>query len=247
VPTKSARDAETGGEVALGNVEGNTAKKRRVRDDWTEPLPAARHKVFGAQAGELEAGYQMVSVALNAAFANRSRGELVKARQQVAVAGALLERVAGRLLEAIEALQEVAARLNQFPAVEPLRPEFFRGEKAVRAAWWNAVLHGPLWQAKLRLVHKLWTLRSSVRELRDEFGATADEIAGGMCIEPTSRWELLEVLHFDLNTLLRETTVMLKSFLLAISTDEFESFQRRLGRTAPLVAKTGPGLTRAST
>jgi hypothetical protein len=233
--------------VALENAEGNTAKKRRVRDDWTEPLPAARHKVFGAQTGELEAGYQMVSVALDSAFGNRSRGELVKARQQVGVAAALLERVAGRLLEALEALQEVAERLEQFPAVEPLRPEFFRGKSAVRAAWWNAVLHGPLLQARLRLFHKLWTLRSSVVELRAEFAAAADEISGGMCIEPTLRWELLEVLHFDLNTLLRETTVMLKSFLVAISTEEFESFQRRLGRAAPLVAKTDPGLTRAST
>ena len=141
----------------------------------------------------------------------------------------------------------MAARLDDFPAVDSLRPEFFRGEKAVRAAWWNAVLHGPLLQARLRLFHKLWTLRGSVRELRDDFAAAAGEIAEGMCIEPTSRWELLEVLHFDLNTLLRETTVMLKSFLLAISTDEFETFQRRLGRAAPLVAKTDPGLTRAST
>jgi hypothetical protein len=50
-----------------------------------------------------------------------------------------------------------------------------------------------------------------------------------------------------LNTLLRETTVVLKSFIRALSSDEFESFQQRLGRQAPLLPKADPGLTGAST
>ena len=227
--------------------EGSVTRRRRVRDDWVEPLPAARHKVFGAEVAELEAIYGMVSVALDAAFALRAKGELVRGRQQIGVAAELLDRLVERLLEALGALQELAARLDALPAVAPLNPEFFRGKRAVRAAWWNAMLHGPLLQMRLRLFHKLWTLRTSVAALRGDFRAAADEIAEGMCIEPSSRWELLEVLHFDLNTLLRETTVVLKSCIRALSSHEFESFQRRLGRQAPLLPKADPGLTGAST
>jgi hypothetical protein len=196
---------------------------------------------------ELNAGYAMLSVALNEAFALRAKCQLVGARQQTAVAAELLNRLVERLLAALAALQEHARHLIFLPTVEPLNPDFFRGERAVQAAWWNALLHGSLLQNRLRVFHKLWTLRKTIAGLRDTFQAAANEIAEGMCVEPSARWELLEVLHYDLNTLLRETTVVLKSFLLALSTDEFKSFQQRLELLPRPLPQPGPDLNHART
>jgi hypothetical protein len=44
-----------------------------------------------------------------------------------------------------------------------------------------------------------------------------------------SPWNTLEILHYDLNTCLRETIVVLKSFLLALPNEELEEFKQRLG------------------
>lgn len=231
--------------MALEPSEAIVPRKRRIRDDWLEPLPAARHQLFGAQIAEMEAVHDMGCVSLNEAFVLRRKGYLVRARRHVSMAADLLDRLAEHLVAALTAVEEEARGLQSTLTVVPLNPEFFRGEKAVRAAWWNAIVHGALLFPRLRLFHKLWTMRKTAQGLHTDFRAAASEIIDGTSIDPLATWALIEELHFDLTTLLRETTVLLKSFLLALSSDGFVSFQRRLARQTQLRPK--PDLTGAST
>ena len=57
-------------------------------------------------------------------------------------------------------------------------------------------------------------------------------------------WEELEVLGYDLNTCMGETTVVLKSFFCALPADELESFRSKL--TAHLVTEFPSGLVSAT-
>ena len=231
--------------MALEPGEAIAPRKRRIRDDWLEPLPAARHQLFGTQIAEMEAVHDMGCVSLNEAFAFRRKGCLIRARQHISMTADLLDRLTEHLVAALSAVEEEARGLESSLTVAPLNPEFFRGEMAVRAAWWNSLVHGLLVFPRLRLSHKLWTMKKTALRLRRDFRAAANEIIEGTSTDPSATWELVEELHFDLTTLLRETTVLLKSFLLALSTDGFESFQRRLARQTRLPAK--PGFTGAST
>ena len=231
--------------MALEPVEVIAPRKRRIRDDWLEPLPAARHDFFGTQIAEMASVHDMGSMALNEAFALRRKGHLVRARRHIGITAELLDRLAEHLVTALSAVEDEARGLQSAMAVAPLSPEFFRGEKAVRAAWWNTFVHVPLLTPRLRLYYKLWAMRKTAQGLHADFRWAANEIIEGTSIDPLTSWALIEELHFDLTTLLRETTVLLKSFLLALSSDGFASFQRRLAQHAALRSK--PDLTGAST
>ena len=67
-----------------------------------------------------------------------------------------------------------------------------------------------------------------VEELTVEFRSTAEDLAEGTSIRPSMHWEALDNLHYDLNTCLRETIVLLKSFLRALPASELDAFRTRL-------------------
>jgi hypothetical protein len=162
----------------------------------------------------------MMSVALDDALSLRSRGELVCARQQVAVAADLLEALAASLTSFCTAVQCRARSISEIPAVKPLNSTFFRGNPARSAASWNGIIHHILFRGRSRFFHKLRILSEMLQHLEQDFREAAGDIAKGLDTQPIASWLKLDDLHYDFNTCLRETEVVLKSFLRALPSDQ---------------------------
>jgi hypothetical protein len=161
----------------------------------------------------------MMSVALQDAFTFRSRGQLVCARQQVGVSSELLGRTAHMLGSACQSLMRSGEHIAAVPHVEPLRTEFFRGDTGQSAASWNGILHHVLFAERSRFFHKLRILATTVEHIDEEFHQAASDVADGVATEPQNTWMRLDSLHYDFNTCLRETEVVLKSVLQAIPSE----------------------------
>jgi len=195
--------------------------------DWLQRLPADRQHLFATQTRDWEQGYNMFSVTLNGAFTARSEGSLVQARQQVACAADLAERLSDSLLPTLSALARVR-RWRRVPTVEPMQPELFRGEAAQQAATWNVLLHWPLMLRRWQFGLKLNALQRAIEKVTQEFCEVAHDIADGVTVSPSAGWHALEALHDDLNTVLREAFVVLKSFLCAVSAEGYRIFRAAL-------------------
>jgi hypothetical protein len=210
-------------------------------------LPREKHNVFDAAVSEWERSYAMMSVALDDALTFRARGELVCARQQVSVAADLLGRLSGALLGFYDAVSRRGWRISNVPAVEPMKTEFFHGNTAQSAASWNGILHQVLFGDRWRFLQKLRILSETLEQLDREFGDAAHDIAEG-AVQPVDCWKMLDCLHYDFNTCLRETEVVLKSFLRALPAEQLPAFAAEL--EAPVAPKRlrrmRPALSRAS-
>lgn len=210
-------------------------------------MPAEKARLFEGVVAEWNAGYGMLSVVLNEALALRADGRLVRAREQAANCADLLDRLAAPLVAALGAMEDHGRHFGTLPTIEPLNPSFFRGEAAQHTASKSSLLHRVLLSGRSRFFHKLRTLASTIEELGEEFHAAATDLADGTCTQPAMRWTSLDSLHYDLNTCLRETVVVLKSFLCALPSEELEAFRCKL--EAPVPAPSRPlrlRLSRAS-
>lgn len=199
-----------------------------MRERWGVCLPQEKKRLFDSVVESLEVSYTMGSVALEQALALRGQGALIHARGAAAVAADLLERLAEELLAALGALAQHGRHLGHLPGVLPLNADFFRGELARRIAGWDSLMHHVLLSTRSRFFHKVRALDDAVESLAREFRWTADEIAEGTSVRPESHWASLDALHYDLNTCLRETIVVLKSFLCDLPAEQVERFDRQL-------------------
>ena len=76
-----------------------------------------------------------------------------------------------------------------------------------------------------QFLYKISTLGEMVEDLNQDFCAAATEIVNGVPIESDAEWQAVDAAHYDLNTCLRESIVLLKSFLMVLPEDELEPFQ----------------------
>ena len=107
--------------------------------DWISSLPREKSQASLVVVRRWECSYAMMSVALDEALSLRA-GELVCARQQVTVAAGLLARLLLRNFS-LRTLSSNGHYVSEFPVVEPMKTEFFRGDTAQSAASWNEILH----------------------------------------------------------------------------------------------------------
>jgi len=170
----------------------------------------------------------MMSVSLDDALSLRSRGELVRARQQVSISADLLSRLASTLTTACGALSDRGRHLSNLPNVSPLNSEFFRGETAQTAASWNEFLHRVLFASRSRFFQKLRILSETVQNLAHEYNVAAEDVAAGISIRPCDSWDSLECLQYDFTTCLRETEVLVKAFLRALPAEQLSDFAAEL-------------------
>ncbi|HWG58150.1 MAG TPA: hypothetical protein VN661_03800 [Candidatus Acidoferrales bacterium] len=217
----------------------NRADAGRVRDDWFANLPGEKTRVFEAIVQQWECTYAMMSVSLDEAIALRIGGQLVCARQQLSIAADLFDRLAGALMRACDVLAHRAERARDLPAVEPLHTRFFRGDTAQSAASWNEILHHVLFGNRLRFFHKLRILAGTVRKLNDQFSEAAGDIREGLSTKPSQSWGTLDSLHYDLNTCLRESEIVLKSYLRALPSDHVSALAEALD-AAPALKRVRP-------
>jgi hypothetical protein len=213
--------------------------RRNASDDWRVALSREKNQLFEKVVRDWECSYAMMSVSLDEALAQRARGELVCAQQQVAITSDLLQRLARMLIAGCAALSECGKHVVNLPLVQPLHTEFFRGDTGQSAASWNSLLHNVLLGERSRFFHKLRILSNTLEHLGSEFERAAHDIAAGMCVQPAACWNQLDSLHYDLNTCLRESEVILKSFLHALPADQLSIFDSELSRP-PKLAKARP-------
>lgn len=227
--------------------EPQRAARRRVLDDWFTTLPRDKNEVYETVIRRWECTYAMMSVALDEALSFRASGELICARQQVSVAADLLERLSPSLIALCETLSARGQRVGRLPVVEPLNGENFRGKTAQSAASWNAILHHVLFSIRSRFFHKLRILSHTVEQLAGEFQDVAEDVSKSLAVRPNDCWQRLDTLHYDLNTCLRETEVVLKSFMRNLPEEQLSALASELDApSAPKRARVKPRLSDAS-
>jgi hypothetical protein len=196
--------------------------------DWRRPLGSEKSDVYLVCLGRLENTYSMFSVNLDEAIGLRRYGRTAKAHQVLSVAPALCQRLAQPLQSLLRAMLEHAKHFGTTPNLAPLDPENFQNARSQRVARFNDLLSNILLTRKSRFLHKISSLADLVDELDSNFASTVEELAGEESFQPERDWELLDAVHYDLNTCLREAVVLFKSFLHALPEAQLASFQAAL-------------------
>jgi hypothetical protein len=197
-----------------------------VKDDWRARLPEEKAEVFSCYARELESYYGMLSVSLDEALDLQQRGQLRNAFQAVNFTPQLCVRLTASLASLIRVLGQHAKHYGTIPNAAPLDPENFLHSKSQRAARMSGILGKILFSQRTQFLHKLGTLQEMVEDLGKEFCTSAQELGEGLATDPILLWRVVDTAHYDLNTCLRETIVLLKSFLFALPDDQLAGFQK---------------------
>jgi hypothetical protein len=197
-----------------------------VQDDWRAWLPAEKAQVFTTYVEQLESVYTMFSVALNEAIELRRNGNLTKSYQAVCMTPALCTRLSGRLGALLRSLSEHAKHYGTIPNAAPLDAENFRGAKEQRTARMSDLLSRVLLTKRSQFLHKIAALEEMVGDLGKDFRHAAEDLGSGASSHPSGDWQAVDCGHYDLNTCLRETIVLLKSFLLVLPEDQLGAFQK---------------------
>jgi len=203
-----------------------SGRRGTVQDDWRARLPEEKLKVFTAYVRRLDSAYCMLSVALNEALALRHEGRLVKCCQAVNVTPSLCTRLTEPLASLIRVLSEHAKHYGTVPNTAPLDAQNFQTVKGQRSARMSNLLSKVLLSQRMQFLHKLSTLLEMVENLRKEYCESAEELCTGLATDPGLLWKTIDAAHYDLNTCLRETIVLLKSFLLALPEEQLAGFQK---------------------
>jgi hypothetical protein len=213
-----------------------------VRDDWRARLSEEKSKVFCAYVRELESAYGMLSVSLNEAIELRLEGRLAKSWQAVNATPELCSRLTSPLASLIHALGEHAKHFGTVPNTAPLDAANFQSPRGQRSARMSGMLSRVLFSQRTQFLHKLGTLQEMVEDLGKEFCSSAEELGGGLSTDATILWDTVDADHYDINTCLRETFVLLKSFLRALPDDQLAGFQKSvLGSWRAGSSKSRPG------
>jgi hypothetical protein len=211
-----------------------------VQQDWRAILPGDKALLFIAHTAELENAYMMFSVSLNEAIALRQKGEAIRACQEIGVVGELCSRLVVRINALLHTMRQHSRRSGIVPNQAPLEAANFHSERGQRSARHSNMVSHVLLSERSQFLNKLNALEEIADHLADEFVEFTREIASGASLEPWRLWKALDLNHFDLNTCLRETDVLFKSFLLVLPERELDSFDftvrglARARRPAPL-------------
>lgn len=204
-----------------------------VQEDWLAWLPEEKDRLFDSTLNELNRSYGILSVTLNDAFTLCRQGKLAPAREQARMLAELFDRLAGRLRGILRSLYEHSREFGTFPNTAPLRPWFFRSARGQQVARANNLLAVVRFRARTRFFRKLAALEEIVAGLQREARETARDISEGVAVSWRKQWTRLEVLDYDLNTTLRETTIVLKSFFCVLPSEELAAFRQRVVSLSP--------------
>jgi hypothetical protein len=203
-----------------------SGRRGTVQDDWRARLPEEKLIVFTAYVRRLESTYGMLSVSLDEALALRREGRLLKCFQAVKVTPSLCARLTAPLATLIRVLSEHAKHYGTVPNAAPLEAQNFQTVRAQRSARMSGLLSKVLLSQRTQFLHKLGTVMEMVENLGKEYCESVEELGTGAAADPSALWKTIDAAHYDLNTCLRETIVLLKSFLLALPDDQLGNFQK---------------------
>jgi hypothetical protein len=203
-----------------------------VSQDWRKPLSSKKSQVYIHWFGTLETAYSMLSVTLDEAVGMRRCGRTAKANQVLSVAPALCRRLAWPLHSLLCAMLDHAKHFGTTPNLVGLDAENFQNARSQRAARFSDFFGRILLTRKSQFRNKI----SALCDLVDELDSSFEEITDGLCenqsVQPERDWEVLDAAHYDLNTCLRETAVVFKSFLHALPDGQLSDFESSLRERA---------------
>jgi len=168
----------------------------------------------------------MFSVSLNEALELKLAGFRAKAVCAINMTSQLCERLSRPLAGTLRALHDHAKHYGTVPNAAPLDPENYQGLRRQRSARMSGLLDRVLFSHRLQFLHKVSTIQEMVEDLDRDFRNAAEDLAGGVCTDSESGWHEMGWAHYDLNTCLRETIVLLKSFLVVIPAAQLGDFER---------------------
>jgi hypothetical protein len=191
-------------------------------------LPDEKAEIFDAYSKQLEDSYAMFSVALNEALELRRVGLLQKSQQAVGVIPALGTRLAHQLGAVLRALGGHCKHYGTTPNAAPLNASNFRGSREQRSARMSDLLNRVLLTQRSQFLDKISTLQGMVVDLGKELMLSVENISAFTSEEFKAEWLAVDSAHYDLNTCLRETIILLKSSLLVTPGDQLGAFQRAI-------------------
>ena len=195
-----------------------------VQQDWRAILPIDKASLFFLLTGELENTYMMLSVSLNEAIALRDKGEANQACQEIGVVGELCSRLAVQINAVIHAMRQHSRLFGVVPNQVPLQEVNFHSERGQRGARHSNIVSRVLLSERSQFLNKLKFIEEIVDQLADEFIEFTSELANDSLLRSCGLWKTLDLNHFDLNTCLRETDVLFKSFLLVLPAGQLDGF-----------------------
>lgn len=178
--------------------------------------------------------YGMLSVSLDEAFSIRRESHLLLAEELAATSSELMSILAANLVTVLLAMHSEAQHFPVPPSVEPLNPEFFRWARSKEAASWNNLLFRVLFGHRSRFFHKVQALITVLEAVAEQFSETAADIGERTSVQREEAWTTLDSLHYDANTCLRESEVLLKSFLQVWPAKNSNSFAEKLTGSVPI-------------
>ena len=170
----------------------------------------------------------MFSVYLDEALGLRRNGYPGKALQALSVSGALCYKLTEPVTILLRSMLLHARHSGTAPNLASLDPQNFQNARSQRVARFNSVFSRVLLTRRSQFLHKISTLTELVEDLRNTFLNASEEILEGDSYNTDSDWEALDASHYDLNTCLRESVVLFKSFLLALPELQLEAFLNTL-------------------
>jgi hypothetical protein len=197
-----------------------------VQDDWCAWLPQQKAQAFAIYVQELETIYLMFSVALNEALELRRAQLLTKSYRAATMTPTLCGRLADNLSAILRALGEHAKHYGTIPNTAPLDPSNYHGSKEQRTARMSDLLSRVLLTQRSQFLHKIHTLGEMAGDIGKDFQLAVDNLASGASVDTAADWQVMDNAHYDINTCLRETTVLLKSFLLVLPDDQLGALQK---------------------
>lgn len=204
-----------------------------MREDWRAWLPEDKAHIFYRFVDEFEVSYSVVSVSLDDAFSLRNRSLLDECRTSAAVTAEISSLLFGPLVAMLRALGAHARHYGTTPNASPLDPENYRGARSQRAARFHSLLSHCLLSQRSQFLYKIHVLLEMVENIQKDLGEALALVADGPCASEPRIWAELDALHFDLNTCLRETIVLLKSFLHVVPDVEIPGFERQARQLPP--------------
>ena len=204
------------------------ARGASVEEDWLKWLPQEQEKLFRLHVQELEPHYAMMSVSLNEALELRHEQNTGKSLQAVRFSSELCLLLAGSLSGLLRALYEHAKHYGTIPNAAPLDPTNFQGQKSQKSARLSNLFSHVLLSHRLQFLHKVNILVEMVEDLAEDYLLCAADLYDEAAVDPGKTWELVDAYHYDLNTCLRETIVLLKSFLIVLPGSQIGAFQQSI-------------------
>ena len=198
------------------NTRAPSRRYDSVQQDWRAFLPEAKSEFYRFHVGGLENAYIAFSIALNEAldFHNRRLG--VQAFDTISITPKLCSNLALRVSAVLHSIRQRGRHFSLLPNFAALDSTNFQTDHGQRAARSSSLLGRILLSRHSQFLQKLATLEQLVETLDHEFADSVGELSEADWFSGSAAWQKLGACHFDLNTCLRETIVLLKSFLFVL-------------------------------